>query len=620
MSTFLSPLRADGIRLCDSLFQVRYISLNTAINRGIRKDSAFWEGRGNVRSRLLRRSLEAEQKQKKEDKQQEEEYRYSKDPTQRRMRNDLVRWKPRVNEWGEDESAWRGSPKSGGKSINKRRKDDGKEAEKEETGEKDQTQDGSSRTTLEGQQTVKPEQEEPESPWAAALKKKGPRRKWEWPHVQTVKPPKYQSSNPYWDYKKNAQYEPLDGLVRHKIGLVGPKTVPRTHAASEFIYGTSAVQAAIKCRRRKLYALYVYDEGVNKSMMETRWQDPLMKQLQKFALMAGAKVKLVKGTWIDTLDKMSEGRPHNGVVLEASPLPKLPAVSYARVESPSSSHFTVNLAPQPPEEAEINGTDGRIERAAHKSGSLAASTPTTTSETSETTSDNKPQRYPFTLLLDGILDPGNLGGIIRSAHFLGVDAIAFSTKNSAPLTPVTMKASAGAAESIPLIAVQDTKSFIEKSKENGWRFFAAEAPGSASSKDRQQAAKKLNGRDKNKTLGDGNGESISDDRPFLITSELSPQLYQSPCVLMLGGEGEGLSKKLSNAADAFVAVPGVYSGNLSGDSAGVDSLNVSVASALLCEAFLRETGNNVNLLKRRLEAEIHAAPELDDEEDDNRLF
>lgn len=55
-----------------------------------------------------------------------------------------------------------------------------------------------------------------------------------------------------------------------------------------------------------------------------------------------------------------------------------------------------------------------------------------------------------------------------------------------------------------------------------------------------------------------------------------------PCVLILGGEGEGLRKVLQKKADFNVAVPGPRAG-----MGGVDSLNVSVAASILCEAFLR---------------------------------
>ncbi|WEW57619.1 RNA methyltransferase [Emydomyces testavorans] len=336
-----------------------------------------------------------------------------------------------------------------------------------------------------------------------------------------------------------------------KVSIVAPRSVPYTTAASEFVYGYSAVRAAIRCGRRKIYTLYIFDADPESK----RWAEPEINSLQKFAAAAGARVKLVSGTWAKMLDKMTDGRPHNGFLVEVSPLPKLPALSYDAVPSLPASHFNVHVAPQSREEADVNGSNGHIPLVSQQQGSL--------------TQDGRQQtpRYPFTLLLDGILDPGNLGAIIRSAYFFGVDAIAFSSRNSAPLSPVTIKASAGAAENLPLISIHDPISFVDITRKNGWRFFAAEPPASTAS---------------------GYFFAGMDGSSLLSLQNLSTELRKSPCVLMLGGEGYGLTKALKRQADALVAIPGARTADLSGDPAGVDSLNVSVASGLLCEAFLRE--------------------------------
>lgn len=52
---------------------------------------------------------------------------------------------------------------------------------------------------------------------------------------------------------------------------------------------------------------------------------------------------------------------------------------------------------------------------------------------------------------------------------------------------------------------------------------------------------------------------------------------------MLGGEGEGLRPNLRKRADFVVGIEGQRLG-----TGGVDSLNVSVAAGVLCEAFLRK--------------------------------
>jgi 21S rRNA (GM2251-2'-O)-methyltransferase len=153
------------------------------------------------------------------------------------------------------------------------------------------------------------------------------------------------------------------------------------------------------------------------------------------------------------------------------------------------------------------------------------------------------------------LDPGNLGAILRTAYFLGVDAVTISTHQSAPLTPVALKASAGASENITLFSVSKVEEFLEESGKNGWQIYAAVAPPSGTN------ARKGH---------------------FLSTSTLNAPLDKSPVVLMVGGEGEGLRYRLQKQAHHYIGIGGSRAG-----LGGVDSLNVSVASALLTDAFLR---------------------------------
>lgn len=153
------------------------------------------------------------------------------------------------------------------------------------------------------------------------------------------------------------------------------------------------------------------------------------------------------------------------------------------------------------------------------------------------------------------MDPGNLGAILRSAFFLGVDAVVLSS-HGAPLTTAALKASAGAAEMLPILTVHDTGQFIRASQRQGWRFYAA-VP-------RQD-------------------ELGLPAKPAHSLASLSSPLNKVPCVAMLGGEGTGLWKDLRHKADCFVTINGPRAGQ-----AGVDSLNVSVSAALLAEAFMRQ--------------------------------
>ncbi|KAJ5374750.1 tRNA/rRNA methyltransferase SpoU [Penicillium concentricum] len=330
---------------------------------------------------------------------------------------------------------------------------------------------------------------------------------------------------------------------RVKDNVKVPDTIPYTTPASEFIYGTSAVEAALRCSRRQLYKLYIYqstDEELSAAKMTIR----------KLALSKNITVKMAFAGWDRLMDKMSGGRPHNGCILEASPLPKLPVRGLQAVPSISDEYFRTELAPQTREEAAVNGTDDRI-RIHHPSPSPQ--------ETEQR------HRYPIVLLLDGVVDTGNMGAIIRSSYFLGVDAIVLAGRNSAPLSPITIKCSAGAAENMPILHVKNEVDFIQRSQQNGWRFYAADAP--------------LPGSVPLDHISAGSDQTGA-KLPITI----------APSVIMMGSEATGLSSHIKSHADAIVSIPGARHSSILGvesDPARIDSLNVSVAAALLMEKFLR---------------------------------
>ncbi|KAL4778931.1 Alpha/beta knot methyltransferase [Aspergillus varians] len=325
-----------------------------------------------------------------------------------------------------------------------------------------------------------------------------------------------------------------------------PDTIPYTTPASEFIYGTAAVEAALRCSQRQLYKLYLYQAAEDEELNSAK------AVLRKLALSKDVKVKMAFAEWDRLLDKMSAGRPHNGCILEASPLPRMPVRALKSVQ-PEEDHIQLELAPQTREEASVNGTKDRI--------------PINVSAAQQH------KRQPVVLLLDGIVDPGNLGAIIRSAYYLGVDAVVFAGRNSAPLSPITIKASAGAAENMTLLDVKNEVDFIQRSKANGWRFYAADALTSDATYIDPTSLY-----DRNSSTA-GEGERTVDSL-----------IGHSPSVIMMGNEGSGLSNHIRTQADSIVSIPGarlIPGHGITSDPARVDSLNVSVAAALLMETFLR---------------------------------
>ncbi|KAH7148663.1 hypothetical protein EDB81DRAFT_792906 [Dactylonectria macrodidyma] len=324
-------------------------------------------------------------------------------------------------------------------------------------------------------------------------------------------------------------YHDSSAPMRGRKKEMMPMTIKYTTAASQFLYGRSVVKAALDQRRRKLYNLYIYG-GDNRIDAK---DNTIMTRL---ARKHNIPVTIVPNHEQRIMDKMSMGRPHNGFVLEASPLPQLPIKSLGRLEeSTTRLGFHVELDFQMKEEEAINGTDTFVRRA----------------------NDVTPK--PFVLLLNEILDPGNLGGILRTASYLGVDAVGITTRGSSTLTPVVLKSAAGAVEEISLFTVDDPITFIEESRKAGWKAYAAVAP-----PDR-------------KLIRKHGSKFISTD-----AIEAKSPLNEDPCLLILGNEGHGLSKDVKMASDYELSVPRFVQGSC------VDSLNVSVAAGLLCHSFVKE--------------------------------
>lgn len=79
------------------------------------------------------------------------------------------------------------------------------------------------------------------------------------------------------------------------------------------------------------------------------------------------------------------------------------------------------------------------------------------------------------MLLDGIEDPQNFGAIVRSAAASGACAVVFAKDRAAPLSPAALKAAAGAMEHIPLVRVTNLVRCIERMKESGFWIAALDA-------------------------------------------------------------------------------------------------------------------------------------------------
>jgi len=180
----------------------------------------------------------------------------------------------------------------------------------------------------------------------------------------------------------------------------------------------------------------------------------------------------------------------------------------------------------------------------------------------------KIDRFAVTLVLDEIKDPQNFGALLRSSYFLGVEKVIICAKNSCPLSPVVSKASAGAMELMTIYSTDNLMRFLDASKENGWKVV---------------------------------GTDLSDK-----SIPLSQVPLQSPSILVLGNEGQGIRTNILRRCDYLVKIPSsAFRANANTNNAlpivpefggvedGVDSLNVSVSGGIILHHMTTASSSHV---------------------------
>jgi len=142
------------------------------------------------------------------------------------------------------------------------------------------------------------------------------------------------------------------------------------------------------------------------------------------------------------------------------------------------------------------------------------------------------------LLVDNVMDPHNLGALIRTALCVGVDGIIIPKDRSVPPTPAVSKASAGALEHIRLARIINMVTTIKTLKEKGW--WVA-------------------------------GMEIASNKSIFL-SDLTGRL-----AIIIGGEEKGMRPLVKKHCDFLMSIP---------QKGPVNSLNASVAGAVaMYEAF-----------------------------------
>jgi 23S rRNA (guanosine2251-2'-O)-methyltransferase len=138
----------------------------------------------------------------------------------------------------------------------------------------------------------------------------------------------------------------------------------------------------------------------------------------------------------------------------------------------------------------------------------------------------------FILMLDQVTDPQNVGAIFRSAAAFGARGVILQDRHAPVLTGALAKAAAGAVDAIPYARVTNLSRALEQLSDLGWRAV---------------------------------GLSGDADEP------LEAVLDSRPTVLVLGSEGEGIRRLVSEHCDALGRIP---------MPGGFESLNVSAAAAI----------------------------------------
>ncbi len=140
---------------------------------------------------------------------------------------------------------------------------------------------------------------------------------------------------------------------------------------------------------------------------------------------------------------------------------------------------------------------------------------------------------PLMVALDRIAEPGNLGAIIRTCDWFGVDAVLLGRGCVEIWNPKVVRASVGSMTHIPFVEDVDLEEILDKLKSEGYRIVGAETHG---------------------------GISLTESVPTC------------PCVLVFGSEAEGIDGGIRRQLDSSVTVPRYGK---------AESLNVGVAAGII---------------------------------------
>lgn len=150
----------------------------------------------------------------------------------------------------------------------------------------------------------------------------------------------------------------------------------------------------------------------------------------------------------------------------------------------------------------------------------------------------------FLVMLDHLEDPHNFGAIIRTCEAAGVDAIIIPKKRSVEITSTVMKVSAGALNNVKIVEVSSLPQTIEKLKKYGFWFYGTDMDG----------------------------------------SNYTDVIYDPKSCIVIGAEGNGISKLVSEKCDYIISIP------MTGK---INSLNASVAAGICIYEVVRQKNERI---------------------------
>ncbi|MBN8588234.1 MAG: RNA methyltransferase [Rhodothermia bacterium] len=147
------------------------------------------------------------------------------------------------------------------------------------------------------------------------------------------------------------------------------------------------------------------------------------------------------------------------------------------------------------------------------------------------------------LTLNGVQDPGNVGTLIRTAAWFGIDAVLADATTADFFQSKVVRATMGGIWDVHLFQTQNVTETLSGLKQSGFRIYAADLSGTP-------------------------------------LNHWSPQI---PATLIAGSEAHGVSNELRAICDEMVYISGA--GNI-----GVESLNVAIATSIITAAWAASVG------------------------------